>query len=155
MLLIFEAGNALADYRLTVIPTGTGSGIVTSSPSGIDCGSDCNEDYSSGTSVTLYADPDFGSIFAGWSGGGCSGIGTCTTTINADTEITAQFEFGAIAVGDFYSLPSKFDGTLWAWGWNGYGQLGISSLYDKYSPVQVGIDNDWIRVDGGSIIVLV
>ena len=102
---------------------------MTSSPSGIDCGSDCIEDYSSGTSVTFYEDPGFGSIFAGWSGGGCSGIGICTTTINADTEIAAQFEFGAVAVGDFHFLSEiKFDGTLWAWGWNGYGQLGISSL---------------------------
>jgi beta-lactam-binding protein with PASTA domain len=32
-----------------------------------------------------------GSGFAGWSGGGCSGIGSCVVTINADTAVTATF----------------------------------------------------------------
>jgi beta-lactam-binding protein with PASTA domain len=41
--------------------------------------------------VTLTAQPAAGSTFGGWSGGGCSGTGTCTVTTNADTTVTATF----------------------------------------------------------------
>lgn len=76
---------------LSVIKSGSGSGTITSSISGINCGSDCSEDYNYGTSVTLTAASAGNSIFAGWSGGGCSGIGTCTTTIEDSTVVTATF----------------------------------------------------------------
>jgi hypothetical protein len=75
---------------LTIIKNGTGSGTVTSTPSGIDCGADCSESYSDGTVVTLTASPDGGSIFAGWSGA-CSGTGTCQVTMNSNTAVIASF----------------------------------------------------------------
>ncbi|MFH0932827.1 MAG: fibronectin type III domain-containing protein, partial [Nitrospirota bacterium] len=78
-------------YTLTVNKSGTGEGTVTSSPSGINCGSDCKEAYKSGTVVTLSATADTGSNFTGWSGGGCEGNGQCVVTINATKTVTANF----------------------------------------------------------------
>ena len=78
-------------YMLSVSKGGTGAGTVTSSPAGIDCGADCSLDYNIGASVTLTATPDTDSAFTGWSGGGCSGTGTCVVTINANTSVTATF----------------------------------------------------------------
>lgn len=78
-------------FTLNVTKTGTGSGPVTSSPAGIDCGTDCSEGYAGGTPVTLTAAPVDGSTFAGWSGGGCSGTGSCTVTLNAAKSVTAPF----------------------------------------------------------------
>ena len=75
---------------LTVVKTGEGSGTVTSTPPGIDCGSDCSEVFPEGTEVTLTAVAEAGSTFEGWSGG-CTGTGECTITMNADTEVTASF----------------------------------------------------------------
>jgi PKD repeat protein len=69
----------------------TGNGTVTSSPAGIDCGADCTETYSVVTNVTLTALPNAGSTFTGWTGGGCSGTGDCTVTIDADKTITSTF----------------------------------------------------------------
>lgn len=77
---------------LTASKTGTGSGTVTSAPAGIDCGVDCSESYPHGTVVTLTATPDAAtSSFAGWSGGGCSGVGPCLATMDADKAVTAMF----------------------------------------------------------------
>jgi hypothetical protein len=76
---------------LTVSRSGTGSGSVTSSPAGIDCGATCSHAYDQGTTVTLTATPASGSRFAGWSGGGCPGTGDCQVTLNGDTEVTATF----------------------------------------------------------------
>jgi hypothetical protein len=80
----------LSKYTLTVNKGGTGTGIVTSSPEGINCGSDCDEVYYSGTVIRLIAIPDTSSSFSGWSGG-CSGTGQCILTINTDTIVTATF----------------------------------------------------------------
>ena len=52
-------------YTLTVVNNGTGSGTVATSPAGTT--------FTGGTPVTLTATSGPGSIFAGWSGGGCGG----------------------------------------------------------------------------------
>jgi hypothetical protein len=72
---------------------GSGSGTVTSSPAGIDCGSVCSQPFSTASPVTLTATPSSGSTFAGWSGGGCSGTGTCTNVppMNSSMTVTATF----------------------------------------------------------------
>jgi hypothetical protein len=75
---------------LSVHTAGLGTGTVTSSPAGIDCGATCSHRYAHGTQVTLTATPTAGT-FENWSGGGCSGSGTCTIALNADTEVTAVF----------------------------------------------------------------
>lgn len=71
-----------------------GSGDVTSTPAGISCqggASSCSAAYMKGTQVTLTAQAAKGSDFAGWSGAGCSGIGSCTVTLSQDTQVQAVF----------------------------------------------------------------
>jgi hypothetical protein len=81
-------------FTLSVVKqgTGTGSGVVISSPTGISCGTDCTEKYAAGTVVTLSANTgvDLAS-FNGWTGG-CSGVGDCTLTISSDTSVAAVFK---------------------------------------------------------------
>lgn len=74
---------------LNVEVQGSGSGTITSSPTGIDCGADCTETYDANTMVTLSAVFDAGSVFAGWVGGGCSGTANCVTTLTGDTTVVA------------------------------------------------------------------
>jgi hypothetical protein len=79
-------------YTLTVSKQGPGN--VMSSPAGIKCGSACSATYAAGTDVTLTAVPAKGARFVGWSGGGCSGTGTCTVTVNTATSVSATFSKG-------------------------------------------------------------
>jgi hypothetical protein len=81
----------LVTHTLVVQEAGTGTGTVTSAPAGIACGSACSAPFAEGASVTLTASPDASSSFTGWSGGGCSGTGTCTLSLTADTTVTASF----------------------------------------------------------------
>ena len=91
-----SASNAVINggttYGLTVQKDGTGTGSVTSSPAGIDCGADCREDYSENTQVTLTAAAVTDSSFFGWTGGGCSGTGTCLVTMDQAQSVTATFD---------------------------------------------------------------
>jgi glucose/arabinose dehydrogenase len=80
-------------FTLTVTRTGTGSGTIISAPAGIGCPVTCSAPFAPGTRVTLTAQADPGSIFSGWSGGGCSGAGSCVVTLNAATTVTATFTF--------------------------------------------------------------
>lgn len=82
---------ATPQHMLTVSLSGSGSGSVGSSPAGISCGATCSHSFDAGTQVTLTATPAAGSVFAGWSGGGCAGTGTCAVTMNADEAVTATF----------------------------------------------------------------
>src|SRR5712692_7568307 len=84
-------------FTLAVSKTGLGSGTVTSSPAGNNCGSACSASYVSGTVVMLTAAPAGGSTFTGWIGGGCSGTSTCSLTLSADTTVTASFAIAGVS----------------------------------------------------------
>lgn len=89
--IVVNAGNVLGRRTLDVSRAGSGSGGVTSSPGGIACGTTCTAQFTNGTGVTLTATPSPGSTFGGWSGSGCSGIGTCTVTMSQARSVTATF----------------------------------------------------------------
>lgn len=82
----------------TLKKSGTGSGSITSAPSGLDCPTDCGTAYAtfaSNTAVTLTAQAAAGSVFAGWSGA-CSGISTCSvaagsSSSSSSVSVTAAF----------------------------------------------------------------
>jgi Divergent InlB B-repeat domain len=75
---------------------GNGTGTVDSAPAGIDCGTDCSEDYRFGTVIRLTAQPGLLSKFAGWTGQ-CEGQGvTCDVLAwtSYTEDITANFTLG-------------------------------------------------------------
>ena len=87
---------ALPKNTLTVNKSGTpnSAGTVMSKPKGIKCASACSTaqaSYSEDSVITLTAKATTGSTFAGWSGGGCSGTGTCTVTMSSAKTVTAEF----------------------------------------------------------------
>ena len=49
-----------------------------------------------------------------------------------------------------FMVAIKTDGTLWAWGKNPYGQLGQNNTTLYSSPVQVGSDTTWSKIDAGT-----
>ena len=81
-----------ASAGLAVLKVGAGHGRVASAPTGLACGKICSASYPAGTAVTLTATAAAGSAFVGWTGGGCSGNGSCSLSASASTVVTAVFE---------------------------------------------------------------
>lgn len=114
-------------YPLAVSKTGSGNGTVISSPSGINCGSDCTENYNSGTSVTLTATPAVGSTFSEWSGS-CTGTGSCVILMNANKAVTATFVLNQSNV----TLPDLTITNVTILSYNLTSSNGTSSFYSVY-----------------------
>jgi uncharacterized repeat protein (TIGR01451 family) len=87
-------------------------------------------------------------------GTGTTGVGDFTT-IYPSQQVGFDTDWVDIAVGDIagefsessgYSLALKNDGTLWAWGLNSSGQLGLGDTNNRNVPTQVGNDTNWQEV---------
>lgn len=102
MPFVAQFGESLpqtATPLLSVLVSGTGT--VTSSPSGINCGTTCSANFSAGTSVTLTATTIAGWQFTGWTGA-CTGTGQCTVNMASSTSVTATFQ-PALRLGSVYA----------------------------------------------------
>lgn len=89
---LVTASFAPVTQQYTMTVTKNGSGTVTSSPKGINCGKRCSKTFATGTNVKLTAKPAKKHLFLGWSGGGCSGTSlTCTVPMLSDQNVSAQF----------------------------------------------------------------
>jgi hypothetical protein len=82
------------EHHLTVINTGAGYGTVTSSPSGVNCDPICKGTFPAGEKIDLQAEADNDFSFAGWAGGGCTGIDPCSPIMDSDVTVTAAFDQG-------------------------------------------------------------
>ena len=100
--------------RLLTVSLNAPKGVVTSSPSRINCGSACSSLFDPGAVVTLSATPSPGAVFVGWSGG-CAGTGSCVVTMDADRSVLATFGFtlsasaAGLGTGRITSSPSGID----------------------------------------------
>lgn len=75
-----------------VVLAGAGTGRVASDVLGIDCGSSCSTARTPvPVALTLTATAAAGSVFTGFTGGGCTTATNCRVTTSADTTITATF----------------------------------------------------------------
>jgi hypothetical protein len=109
---------------------------------------------SGGNGHTLAVRTD-GTLWAwGQNNNGQLGLGDTTgrtspTQVGTDTN-WASVSTGGITAGGNHSLGVRTDGTLWAWGNNGQGRLGLGDTTNRTSPTQVGTDTDWADVAAGN-----
>jgi len=84
--------GAVLTVRRITHAMGEGGSIVAQS-AGIDCRLFCTYVLTAGQNVTLTAVPDAKNVFLGWRGA-CTGVSTCTFTLNGDMYLEADFLIG-------------------------------------------------------------
>ena len=94
----------------------------------------------------------------GFGGNGTGGEIGDGTTINkvSPVQIGSLTDWSVVAAGHYFSIAIKTDGTLWSWGFQDQGQLGISiagsgvsMVGSRSSPVQVGSLTIWSKISCG------
>lgn len=97
-----------------------------------------------------------GTLWAwGQNNDGQLGNGTTYTHAILPIQVSTDTTWNSISNGFFFSVATKTDGTLWTWGRNGRGQLGLGSfIFKKTMPTQVGTDSTWNMVSAGTEFVL-
>jgi alpha-tubulin suppressor-like RCC1 family protein len=78
------------------------------------------------------------------------GDGTTTPFQPSPVQVHNLREVTCIAAGDNHSLARRSDGTVWAWGGNGFGQLGDGIPGDSHTPMQVRDLGEVTAVAGGA-----
>ena len=68
--------------------------------------------------------------------------------ITTPTQVGTDTDWARVAAGSGITVATRTDGSLWTWGSNQNGLLGINDNTARYSlvPVQVGTDTDWVHV---------
>lgn len=64
-----------------------------------------------------------------------SALAGCVLLLAAQGGLAANMQIGG---GAYHAVALKSDGSLWAWGFNAYGQLGDGTTTERYYPVQIG-----------------
>lgn len=73
--------------------------------------------------------------------------GSVTSTVSSVDTVT--FPIASISVGAQHSLVIDDQGGVWAWGYNGRGQLGDGSQVNRFAPVRVAISERVEMVSAG------
>nr|QMP83643.1 MAG: hypothetical protein [Caudoviricetes sp.] len=128
-----------------------GLGDITNRSSPVQIGSLTNWSQVSGGLWHSLAIKTDGTL---WSWGrntwGQLGLGNLTHR-SSPVQVGFLTNWSLVASGGYQqSFAIKTDGTLWSWGRNEVGQLGLGDTTHRSSPVQVGSLTNWSKVAGGS-----
>ncbi|MDX1250997.1 MAG: Ig-like domain-containing protein [Gammaproteobacteria bacterium] len=92
-----------------------------------------------------------GTLWAwGWNSYGQIGDGITGGLRTTPTRIGTANTWAAVTAGEVHTVALQTDGTLWAWGYNGVGQLGDGTTVNKSTPTRIGTANTWASVVAGS-----
>ena len=82
------------------------------------------------------------------------GLGNTTYSYSSPKQVGSLTTWSIISAGGRQSFSIKTDGTLWSWGQNAYGQLGLGNRTYYSSPKQVGALTNWSKINCGSLTVM-
>ena len=117
----------VSNNTLTVSNVGSGTGTITSNPTGINCGATCSAGFVAGSAVTLTAAANASSTFNGWSGACAGSTPTCTLTMDASKTVAANFAvIGTVT-------PINYT-DLW---WGGEAESGWGMAITQHQPSNV------------------
>jgi alpha-tubulin suppressor-like RCC1 family protein len=152
--MAIKSDNTLWAWGVNSNKLGLGLGNLANQNLPIQVGTDNNWLTVSAGAVHTLAVKTTGTLWA-WGDGqfGQLGNGIFNSATPNLTQIGTATDWVDVSAGNRFSLAIKNIGglrTLWSWGLNNNGQLGLNNIIDQNLPVQVGTATDWQRVDAGN-----
>ena len=88
----------------------------------------------------------------GYTDVGQLGLGYFDTYYHPMTQIGNDDDWVDIKAGFQFTIALKEDGSIWGWGANNAGQIGLGAFTNfAFSPRQIGYDNDWVAIEAGTL----
>jgi alpha-tubulin suppressor-like RCC1 family protein len=69
-------------------------------------------------------------------------------------QVGSSNNWKSIAVAVQSNAALKTDGTLWSWGQNSSGTLGLGDITNQSSPIQVGALTNWKLVSSSNYAII-
>ena len=83
---------------------------------------------------------------------GALGLNSTTYAFSSPQQVGALTNWASIktcSTGPGSSVATQTNGTMWTWGENAFGELGLGTTANRSSPTQVGALTSWQTVSGG------
>jgi alpha-tubulin suppressor-like RCC1 family protein len=81
---------------------------------------------------------------------GLLGLPSTIQQVTNLTQAGSDKDWKEVKAGVAHCLALKADGSLWAWGKNGYGQIGIGTISTIEPPTRIASDTNWLAISPGS-----
>lgn len=135
----FEFESNEPNHHVSIFLAGSGIGRVVADDNALDCPDhSCDVNVPSGTSMTVRAFADGGSVFVGWQGP-CATVTepVCTLLVNSDVEIRPRFEPPASGMTRFDLNGDGFDDAIFgAPGVDAGTDPSAGAVYVRLGPIQ-------------------
>ena len=163
ILFIFNEVSAGSSHTVAIKKDGTlwawgynyngqlGDGTTIDRHSPVQIGVDNSwSSVSAGSNHTVAIKKD-GTLWAWTYFWSAPGVSIPLGILYSPVQIGADNNWSSVSAGQNHAVAIKKDGTLWAWGSNWVGQLGDGTAgTSRYSPVQIGVENNWSSVSANS-----
>lgn len=81
---------------------------------------------------------------------GLLGLQATNSSVNQLTRVGNDNDWKEISAGVAHCMALKQDSSLWVWGQNNYGQIGIGTVTPRELPTRVGTDTNWVAISPGA-----
>ncbi len=116
----------------------------------VQLGSDTNWKFVKAGRLTSFALKNDGTMWAaGINSSGQLGFGSGGLNVSSWTQIGSDANWKQLTYAEYNGYAIRTNNTLWSWGVNTQGQLGLGDTTNRSSPTQIGAGTDWKQVSAG------